>query len=77
MNEIQILRGCMHENIVRYKDCHLVREKVQEEMIKMTHMNTSNQPADIFTKPLNSLQYLTLLSKLETINIHSKLEGEC
>lgn len=58
-------------------DCHLVREKVQERMIKMTHVNTLSQPADIFTKPLSSLQFSTLLSKLGIINIHSKLEGEC
>lgn len=58
-------------------DCHLVQEKVQERMIKMTHVNTSSQPTDIFTKPLSSLQFSTLLSKLGIIIIHSKLEGEC
>lgn len=58
-------------------DCHLIREKVQEGVIKTTHVSTSHQLADIFTKPLGSSQFSTLLSKLGIINIHSKLEGEC
>ena len=35
-------------------DCHLIREKVQEGMIKLTQVPISDQPADIFTKPLSS-----------------------
>lgn len=35
-------------------DCHLVREKIQEGMIRTAYIRTSDQPADIFTKPLSS-----------------------
>ncbi|XP_048441099.1 uncharacterized protein LOC125477726 [Pyrus x bretschneideri] len=56
-------------------DCHLVREKIQEGMIRTAYIRTSEQPADIFTKPLNSTQFETLLSKLGVINIHSNLRG--
>ncbi|KAM2907141.1 hypothetical protein COP2_046811 [Malus domestica] len=56
-------------------DCHLVREKVQEGMIRTTHIRTTNQPADLFTKPLSSTQFEVLLSKLGVVNIHSNLRG--
>ncbi|KAL6201405.1 hypothetical protein ACLB2K_025119 [Fragaria x ananassa] len=38
------------------------------------HM-VSNHPADLFTKPLSSLQFETLLNKSGVINIHSNLRG--
>ena len=67
-----------HERIKHIEiDSHLTREKVQEGMIKMTHVPISNQPADLFTKQLSSSQFSTVLTKLEIINIHSKLKGEC
>ena len=56
-------------------DCHLVREKIQEGMVCTVYIRTSDQPADIFTKPLSSTQFETLLSKLGVINIHSNLRG--
>ncbi|CAL8996825.1 unnamed protein product [Prunus brigantina] len=56
-------------------DCHLVREKIQEGMIRTAYIRTSDQPADIFTKPLSSTQFEVLLSKLGVINIHSNLRG--
>ena len=56
-------------------DCHLVREKIQEGMIRTAHIRTMDQPADIFTKPLNSTQFETLIGKLSVINIHSNLRG--
>ncbi|XP_021802666.1 uncharacterized protein LOC110746736 [Prunus avium] len=56
-------------------DCHLVREKIQKGMIRTAYIRTSDQPADIFTKPLSSTQFEVLLSKLGVINIHSNLRG--
>jgi hypothetical protein len=35
-------------------DYHLVREKIQEGMIRTAYIQTKNQPADLFTKPLSS-----------------------
>ncbi|KAL5862070.1 hypothetical protein ACOSQ4_003366 [Xanthoceras sorbifolium] len=56
-------------------DCHLVREKIQEGLIKTAHVRTNHQIADLFTKALGTLQFETLLSKLGVINIHSNLRG--
>ena len=56
-------------------DCHLVRDKVQEGLIRPVHVSTDEQIADIFTKALNSSQFELLLSKLGVINIHSNLRG--
>ena len=53
-------------------DCYVVREKVQ---VKMVHVGTKDQPANLFTKPLSSLQFETLLNKLGVINIYSNLRG--
>ena len=56
-------------------DCHVVREKVQRGLVKTMHIRTQEQPADLFTKPLSSKQFSTLLSKLGVINIHTNLRG--
>ncbi|KAM2708274.1 hypothetical protein EV2_046093 [Malus domestica] len=62
-------------------DCHLIREKIQGGIIKTAHIRTSQQPTDIFTKPLSLPQFTALFGKLGIINIHSNLrgnvEGEC
>ncbi|CAN6703654.1 unnamed protein product [Malus baccata var. baccata] len=52
-------------------DCHLVREKIQMGMVQTAYIRTSNQPADLFTKPLSSAQFEVLLSKLGVIDIHT------
>jgi len=56
-------------------DCHLMREKIQAGMIQTVYIRTTHQPADLFTKPLSSTQFETLLSKLGVINIHSNVRG--
>ncbi|KAM2138517.1 hypothetical protein ACFX1Q_010561 [Malus domestica] len=52
-------------------DCHLVREKIQMGMVQTAYIRTSNQPADLFTKPLSSAQFEVLLGKLSIIDIHT------
>jgi len=56
-------------------DCHLIREKIQAGMIQTACIRTTHQPADLFTKPLSSTQFETLLGELGVINIHSNLRG--
>ncbi|RVW48002.1 Retrovirus-related Pol polyprotein from transposon TNT 1-94 [Vitis vinifera] len=56
-------------------NCHVVREKVQRGLVKTMHIRTQEQPVDLFTKPLSSKQFSTLLSKLGVINIHTNLRG--
>jgi hypothetical protein len=56
-------------------DCLLIHEKIQAGMIQTSYIRTTQQPADLFTKPLSSTQFENLLSKLGIINIHSNLRG--
>ncbi|XP_031274933.1 uncharacterized protein LOC116133363 [Pistacia vera] len=51
-------------------DCHFVRDKIQEGVIKTMHIRTPEQPADIFTKPLCSRQHSFLLGKLGVFDIY-------
>ncbi|XP_023926917.2 uncharacterized mitochondrial protein AtMg00810-like [Quercus suber] len=60
-------------------DCHLVRDKVQEKVIRLFFTPTHTQVADLFTKALCSQQLKFLISKMSVLNIHSSeshLEGE-
>lgn len=45
-------------------DCHFVREKLQEGLISLSHVHTSLQKADIFTKSLQPNLHLEAVSKL-------------
>ena len=56
-------------------DCHVVREKIQRGLLKTMHIGTKEQPADLFTKPLGSAHFSTLLHKLGVIDLHSNLRG--
>ena len=58
-------------------DCHFIREKIQDRVIKTFHVPTRYQLADLFTKPLAQRQFRYLLSKMNFINIYIvHLEGE-
>ena len=60
-------------------DCHLDRNKVLEGYIRMLHVRTNSQNADLLTKALNAQQFSFLVSKLNMVNIHAPLllEGGC
>lgn len=45
-------------------NCHFIREKLQDGLIKLQHVPTSSQLADLFTKNLPSKQHHILLNKL-------------
>ena len=61
-------------------DCHVVRDKVQDNIVRLLFTPSYSQLADLLTKALNSQQLRNLLSKMRIVNIHSlasHLEGEC
>ena len=61
-------------------DCHVVRDKVQDNVVRLLYTPTHSQLADLLTKVLNSQQLRYLLGKMSVVNIHSStshLEGEC
>ena len=61
-------------------DCHLVRDKVQDRVIKLFYAPTHTQLVDFLTKALSAQQLFSLLEKMSIINIHgpeANLEGGC
>ncbi|GAV82865.1 hypothetical protein CFOL_v3_26316 [Cephalotus follicularis] len=52
-------------------DCHLIREKIQRNIITTAHISTGEQPADLMTKPLGKLQHKYLLHKLGVLNLYN------
>ena len=52
-------------------DCHFIHDKIAEGFIKLLPIRSQCQLADMFTKALPSSLFLTLLSKMAVINIHS------
>ena len=61
-------------------DCHLVRDKVQDNVIRLFFTPTHSQLANLLTKALSSQQLKCLLAKMSIVNINSlaaHLKGEC
>ena len=59
-------------------DCHMVRDKVLKKVIKLNHVRTHCQLADVLSKALSFNQFSNLTCKMGMINIHTPaaLEGE-
>ena len=60
-------------------DCHVARDKVLAKVIKLIHVRTQCQLANLLTKALSYKQFFKLESKMGLINIYSSsihLEGE-
>ncbi|XP_075521356.1 uncharacterized protein LOC142554578 [Primulina tabacum] len=51
-------------------DCHLIRDKIKNGMIQASHISTTGQLADVFTKGLSREQHSYLLSKIGILNLH-------
>ncbi|KAM1091216.1 hypothetical protein ACFX2J_018527 [Malus domestica] len=49
-------------------DCHYVRAQVQANIINTHYTHSHDQLADIFTKPLPTIQFMRILSKLGSRN---------
>uniref|UniRef100_A0A2N9FY23 Reverse transcriptase Ty1/copia-type domain-containing protein n=1 Tax=Fagus sylvatica TaxID=28930 RepID=A0A2N9FY23_FAGSY len=52
-------------------DCHLVREKIQDGLVRTLHVTSQNQLADIMTKALGSVQFHSLIDKMGISNIYA------
>ena len=50
-------------------DCHFIKQKIQEGLIKTIHVDTKDQVADILTKGLPRPQHEFLVGKLDMLNI--------
>ncbi|XP_040942307.1 uncharacterized mitochondrial protein AtMg00810-like [Gossypium hirsutum] len=52
-------------------DCHIVREKLQKDVVHLLPCTSSTQLADLFTKALAAQPFQDMISKLGMLNIHS------
>jgi hypothetical protein len=50
-------------------DCHLIRDKIQEGIIRTLHINTHHQLADLLTKALGFAHFHHLVSKMNVLNL--------
>jgi len=50
-------------------DCHFIREKIQQGLIKAVYVSSHDQLADLLTKALGRTQHEYLLSKLGVLNV--------
>jgi hypothetical protein len=57
-------------------DCHVIRDKVQANIIHLLPVTSKEQIADIFTKSLHPGPFHTLQTKLGIIDIYSSLRGD-
>ncbi|MCI18035.1 copia protein, partial [Trifolium medium] len=57
-------------------DCHVVRDKVQSNIVHLLPVSSKEQIADIYTKSLHPGPFHTLQSKLGTIDMFSSLRGD-
>jgi hypothetical protein len=57
-------------------DCHVIRDKVQANIIHLLPVTSKEQIADIFTKSLHPDPFHTLQTKLGIIDIYSSLRGD-
>lgn len=56
-------------------DCHFVRNKLQDGLISLQHVVTTDQLADILTKALTGVKQSNILSKLAVKPLTSNLRG--
>ncbi|KAL3515855.1 hypothetical protein ACH5RR_022757 [Cinchona calisaya] len=52
-------------------DCHMIRERIQNEEIETAYVQMGRQIVDIFTKPLGQVAFQSHLSKLGVYDIHA------
>lgn len=52
-------------------DCHHVHDKISTGQLATTHVSSSDQLGDLFTKPMHPLTLTRLLSKMGVLNIYS------
>jgi len=58
-------------------DLHFIRERVALGHVKVLHVPTSSQYADIFTKGLPSTVFVEFQSSLNVRGIHDQTVGAC
>lgn len=58
-------------------DRHFIKEKIDTGIVKLPHVHSEDQLADILTKAVNGRIFKEVLSKLSIGDPTDQLEGEC
>jgi len=56
-------------------DCHIVRDKIDQGMVRTLHVKSAHQIADLLTKALHRPVFQDLLSKMNVINLFHSSSG--
>ena len=56
---------------------HFVKEKIEAGVIPTIFVGSTTQTADIFSKGLAGSLFQRYVNRLNMINIHAQLAGEC
>ena len=51
-------------------DCHFIREKVNQGVIRLVHVPSQHRLADLLTKPVSAAQFQNLIGKLGILDIY-------
>ena len=52
-------------------DRHFIKEKLEDEVVKLSYVSTNQQTADILTKALPRTVFFNLINKLGLVNIYN------
>jgi len=55
-------------------DCHIIRQKLVDDLIHLLHVSSTSQLADMFTKLLHPYTFWVITSKLDLYNVHAHFE---
>lgn len=59
-------------------DRHFIREQIEGNKVRLVHISTKEQIADLLTKPVSTSTFQYLMSKVGCMNIYAtKLEWKC
>ena len=76
---ISIIQNPVHHDRIKHVeiDRHFIKEKINNEILKVEHIPTSKQTTDIFTKALFKPMFGNLYPSLEYTICSIQLEGGC
>ena len=75
---ISIIHNPIHHDRIKHVeiDRHFIKQKIDSEILKVEHIPTREQTADIFTQALFKPMFGKFVSKLGMYNLYNPARGE-